>query len=144
MFVLSLQICYFQWQLICPNLPKLCFLKSSAKKIKSFIHSEWSFSKKISQMGRYHPHQNNYIICCANGILSFLQFVIWIQSNLIANNFLLCFMYCTYIVKMININLFIEEGSKREVNHSLGLFKTIYYDFLCLCAFNFQSECLLI
>lgn len=90
-------------------------------------------------MCRYFPHQNNYIICCANGILSFLQFVIEIQINLIRNNRLLWFMYCTDIVKMININLFIEEGRKREVNHPLGLFKTIFYDLLCVLSILNQN-----
>lgn len=36
-------------------------------------------------------------------------------------------MYSTYIyMQMFNIDLFIAEGRKREVNHSLGLFKPIY------------------
>lgn len=87
----------------------------------------------MSQMCSYYTLQNNYMICCANGILSFLRFVIWVQSNPITNNRLIKFMYCTLLVPTININLFIAEGRKREVDLSLGLFKTIYCDFLSWC-----------
>lgn len=55
------------------------------------------------------------------------------QPNSKQSVYIIKCMCCTHIVQTINITLLIAEGRKREVDHSLGLFKTIYCDFISWC-----------
>lgn len=130
------------------------YLSTSGKTLLSAKHSynpkssvydlQWTNNDKVNQLCRciYNTHKMWHLQLVHSKyfffkmfFFSFEAFLTWYKT-IFQNT---C-RYCTFIVKIVIINLFIAEDRKREVNHFLGLFITSSCDFLRLCAFNFYLE----